>query len=119
VIAPVFRDADRDFGQYFWSASVFQGLRTVQREVMTSTPNMRNRAQSYFKSSEQRENSIRAELEKERAAVDAKTARLRTLRLAKEAEDKIEADRQTAAKLAQKGSNIAEKSARAASRRQT
>lgn len=58
----------------------------------------RNRAQTHFKSSEQRESAVRAEMEKERAAVDAKTAKLRALRLAKEAEDKAEADRLAAEK---------------------
>lgn len=46
-----------------------------------------NRAQAVFTASEQRDKSVRAEIEKERAATDAKTARLRALRLAKEAED--------------------------------
>lgn len=53
----------------------------------------RTRAQNQFKSSDQREDAIRAEIEKERAAVDAKTAKLRALRLAKEAEEKAEAER--------------------------
>jgi len=60
---------------------------------MASPLSARNRAQSYFKSSEQRENVIRDEIEKERAAFTAKTARLRALRLAKETDDKIAADR--------------------------
>lgn len=46
-----------------------------------------NRAQAVFTASEQRDKSVRAEIEKERAATDAKTARLKALRLAKEAED--------------------------------
>jgi hypothetical protein len=46
-----------------------------------------NRAQAVFTASEQRDKSVRAEIEKERAATDAKTARLRALRLAKEAEE--------------------------------
>lgn len=53
----------------------------------------RNRAQTHFKSSEQRESAVRAEIEKERAALDAKTAKLRALRMAKEAEDKVEAEK--------------------------
>lgn len=60
---------------------------------MASPLSARNRAQSYFKSSEQRENVIRDEIEKERAAFTAKTARLKALRLAKESDDKIAADR--------------------------
>ena len=46
-----------------------------------------NRAQAVFTASEQRDKSVRAEIEKERAATVAKTARLKALRLAKEAED--------------------------------
>jgi hypothetical protein len=41
-----------------------------------------------FSASEQRDKLIRQEIEKERAATDAKTAKLRALRLAKEAEDR-------------------------------
>jgi hypothetical protein len=65
---------------------------------MSSTPSARSRAQSHFKSSEHREDAIRAELEKERAAVDARTARLKALRLAKEAEERVEAARLAAEK---------------------
>lgn len=86
---------------------------------MASTPSARNRALSHFKSSEQRENVGRAEREKERAAVDAKTARLKAMRLAKEAEDKVEADRLAAETIAEKESNAAQKSARMARRRQS
>jgi hypothetical protein len=53
-----------------------------------------NRAQTAFKASEQRDLLVRKEIEKERAAVEAKTIRLRALRLAKEAADKLEADAQ-------------------------
>lgn len=69
---------------------------------MATPPNARSRAQSHFKSSEQREGVLRAEMEKERAAVIAKTARLKALRLAKEAEDKAEDDRLAAGKAAKK-----------------
>lgn len=55
----------------------------------------RGKAQRYFTQSEQRDTLIKQEIEKERAAVDAKTAKLRALRLAKEA-----ADREAAEKLA-------------------
>ena len=46
-----------------------------------------NRAQAAFTASELRDKSVKAEIAKERAATDAKTARLKALRLAKEAED--------------------------------
>jgi hypothetical protein len=55
----------------------------------------RGKAQKYFTQSEQRDTLVKQEIEKERAAIDAKTAKLRALRLAKEA-----ADREEAAKLA-------------------
>jgi hypothetical protein len=51
-----------------------------------------SRAQAAFKASEQRDMLVRKEIEKERAAVEAKTIRLKALRLAKE-----EADRALAA----------------------
>jgi hypothetical protein len=79
---------------------------------MASPLSARNRAQSYFKSSEQRENVIRDEIEKERAAVAAKTARLRALRLAKETEDKIEADRLAAEETAKEASIAVRKPAK-------
>lgn len=50
-----------------------------------------NRAPTAFSASEQRDKAIKQEIEKERAAVDAKTAKLRALRLAKEAEDRAQA----------------------------
>ena len=50
-----------------------------------------NRAQAAFKASEQRDILVRKEIEKERAAVEAKTIKLKALRLAKEAEDKTKA----------------------------
>lgn len=53
----------------------------------------RNRAQTHFKATELRESAVRAEIEKERAAVTAKTAKLRALRMAKEEEERAEADR--------------------------
>jgi len=51
------------------------------------------RAQTHFTASEQRDALVKQEIEKERAASAAKTARLKALRLAKEADDKVEADR--------------------------
>ncbi|MDE2463991.1 MAG: hypothetical protein KGO02_09800 [Alphaproteobacteria bacterium] len=76
---------------------------------MSTSPSARNRAQSHFKSSGQRDDTIRAEIEKERAATDAKTARLKALRMAKEADDKLETDRQAAAKEQEKARIAADK----------
>lgn len=53
----------------------------------------RGKAQKYFTQSEQRDTLVKQEIEKERAALDARTAKLRALRLAKEAADQQEADR--------------------------
>lgn len=53
----------------------------------------RTKAQSHFTQSEQRDKLIKQEIEKERIATDAKTAKLRALRLAKEAADKEAADK--------------------------
>jgi hypothetical protein len=52
----------------------------------------RNRAQQHFTASEQRDVQVKQLIEGDRAATDAKTAKLRALRLAKE-----EADRAAAA----------------------
>ena len=54
---------------------------------------LRRNAQSHFTHSERRDELVRQEIEKERAAVDAKTAKLRALRLAQEASEKVEAER--------------------------
>jgi len=51
-----------------------------------------DKAQQLFKASDQREAAVRAEIEKERAATAAKTAKLRALRLAKEAADRAAAE---------------------------
>ena len=48
-------------------------------------------AQNHFKKAEQSETSLKQERRKERAADAAKTEKLRALRLAKEAEDKLAA----------------------------
>ncbi len=48
----------------------------------------RRKASSHFTQAEQRDRLVRQEIEKERAASAAKTARLRALRLAKEAAEK-------------------------------
>jgi hypothetical protein len=57
----------------------------------TTRDGARKRAQNHFAASEQRDTLVKQMIEAERAAVDAKTAKLRALRLAKE-----EADRQAA-----------------------
>ncbi len=48
----------------------------------------RKRAQSHFTASEQRDSLVKQMIASERAVVDAKSARLRALRLAKEAADR-------------------------------
>jgi hypothetical protein len=67
------------------------------------TDSARRRAQTHFTASEQRDTLVRREIEKERAASTAKTAKLRALRLAKEAADKEAADRLAAEKALEKG----------------
>lgn len=57
----------------------------------------RRAAQTHFTQSEQRDRAIKQEIEKERAASAAKTARLRALRLAKEATEREEAEKRKAA----------------------
>jgi hypothetical protein len=53
----------------------------------------RRKAQNHFAASEQRDALVRKEIEKERASSAAKTAKLRALRLAKEASEKEAADK--------------------------
>ena len=53
----------------------------------------RKKAQNHFAASEQRDALVRKEIEKERATSAAKTAKLRALRLAKEASEKEAADK--------------------------
>jgi hypothetical protein len=62
----------------------------------------RRKAQNHFAASEQRDASVRKEIEKERAVSAAKTAKLRALRLAKEASDKEAAGRLAAETAAAK-----------------
>ena len=57
-------------------------------DPIKSQQNARSKASNYFTQADQRDNLVRQELEKERAAQTAKTAKLRALRLAKEAADK-------------------------------
>ncbi|MBI3676698.1 MAG: hypothetical protein HY243_08790 [Proteobacteria bacterium] len=69
----------------------------------------RKKAQTHFTASEARDALVKQEIEKERAAVAAKTAKLRALRLAKEAQDKIEAEKQAVEKAATKAAEKAAK----------
>jgi len=48
----------------------------------------RNRAQTHFAASEQRDETVKQIISSERAALEAKTAKLRALRLAKEEQDR-------------------------------
>jgi hypothetical protein len=48
----------------------------------------KTRAQNHFQAAERRDEFVRNEIARERAATDAKTAKLRALRLAKEEEDR-------------------------------
>jgi len=57
----------------------------------SSKDGARKRAQNHFTASEQRDSVVKQMIESERAATEAKSAKLRVLRLAKE-----EADRQAA-----------------------
>lgn len=61
--------------------------------------NSEKNAQKYFRKAEQSDTSAKQSLKKERSAIAANTARLRGLRLAKEAQDKEEAEK-AAAELA-------------------
>ena len=54
----------------------------------------RTRAQNHFAKAEQRDVLVREELARERAATDAKTAKLRALRMAKEEEERAIAERE-------------------------
>ena len=57
---------------------------------------MATRPPTTFSASDQRSRMVLDQIEKERAAADAKTARLKALRLAKEAEEKSAAAQQPA-----------------------
>jgi hypothetical protein len=50
----------------------------------------RKRAQNHFAASEVRDTAVKAEIARERQLSDAKTAKLRALRLAKEEQDRLE-----------------------------
>jgi hypothetical protein len=71
----------------------------------------RRRAQNHFTASEQRDTLVRREIEKERAASNAKIVKLRALRLAKEAADEAEAEKLAAAKKLEKGGKTRAKAA--------
>ena len=64
----------------------------------------RRKASNYFAQAEQRDKVVRQEIDKERAASAAKTAKLRALRLAKEAADEEAEQKQAAEKAAAKAS---------------
>jgi len=70
------------------------------------TDSARRRAQNHFTASEQRDTLVRREIEKERAASNAKTAKLKALRLAKEAADKEAADKLAEEKAVEKAAKI-------------
>lgn len=61
-----------------------------------------SKAESHFRQHEQRTELVKREVDKEREMLAARTAKLKLLRLAKEAEDKIEADKRAAEALAEK-----------------
>lgn len=80
------------------SAATFS-VRSNRKPFMADTSNRsndrdaaRNRAQKHFAASEQRDVLVKQLMESERAATDAKTAKLRALRLAKEEADRVEAE---------------------------
>ena len=56
----------------------------------------RTRAKSHFQAAERRDDLVRQEIEKERATVNAKTAKLRALRLARDEEARKTEEAQTA-----------------------
>lgn len=62
-----------------------------------TTSSLKRKGQGVFTASEQRDALVKQEIEKERAALAARTAKLKALRLAKEAEERAEAERQAAA----------------------
>ena len=62
----------------------------------------RRKASNYFAQAEQRDKLVRQEIDKERAASAAKTAKLRALRLAKEAADKEAEQKRASEKAAAK-----------------
>jgi len=90
------------------------GRRVLLKDFTMANPNeerrdqARRKAQNHFAASEQRDALVRKELEKERSQHAAKTAKLRALRLAKEAVDK-----EAAARLAAEPAELKAKKPRA------
>ena len=74
----------------------------------------RRKAQNHFAASEQRDALVRKEIEKERALSAAKTAKLRALRLAKEASEKDAAEKLAAEKAEVKAKKAREPRAKRA-----
>jgi hypothetical protein len=70
-----------------YSCPVFAKVKEMSNSSDQQTA-ARQRAQNYFTQTEKRDALVKDELEKERAASAAKTAKLRALRLAKEAEER-------------------------------
>jgi hypothetical protein len=66
-------------------------------ETEDRTASLKRKGQGVFTASEQRDALVKQEIEKERAMLAARTAKLKALRLAKEAEERAEAERQAAA----------------------
>ena len=73
----------------------------------------RRRATTGFTASEARDALVKKELEAERAAFEAKTAKLRALRLAKEAADAAQAMKLAAEAPAKKTAPVRKKTAKA------
>jgi hypothetical protein len=85
-----------------WAARIPGLLRTKARFMSEPTERreaVRRNAQSHFTHTERRDELVRHEIEKERAAVDAKTAKLKALRLAKEATEKADAEKLAAERV--------------------
>jgi hypothetical protein len=72
-----------------------------------------NKAQSHFLQHEQRTELVKREVEKEREMLAARTAKLKLLRLAKEADDKIVAEKLAAEALAEKRAKAASRAKKA------
>ena len=73
----------------FWAGLTHSTTKETHQIMSSEKSNSaRRRAKDLFTASEQRDTLVRQEIEKERSASDAKTAKLKALRLAKEAADK-------------------------------
>ncbi len=69
----------------------------LQMGMANTSEDHKRKAQNHFTASEQRDALVKQEIEKERLALPARTAKLKALRLAKEAEEKAEAEREALA----------------------